>query len=148
MYGTVRVTKLIGSLISGHATTLNTRGTAKAVTRARHCRLTKGSRSRGASRGLTTSVSPIDTPAHHSWLRFPSSSQRRNSTSNNRMTPLMLPNTKVLVTFSVQNIASSSAGAATEARVKLNSRSRKYPASTIATVLKKMNQFRDASSGR
>ncbi|SHT90104.1 Uncharacterised protein [Mycobacteroides abscessus subsp. abscessus] len=37
----------------------------------------------------------------------------------------MLVKTSVLVTLSVQNMASSSAGAATEASVKLNSRSRK-----------------------
>ena len=37
----------------------------------------------------------------------------------------MLVNTSVLVTLSVQNIASSSAGAATEASENLNSRSRK-----------------------
>ena len=60
----------------------------------------------------------------------------------------MLVNTSVLVTLSVQNIASSRAGAATDASVNLNSRSRKYAASRIAMVLKVMNQYRDASTGR
>jgi hypothetical protein len=41
------------------------------------------------------------------------------------MQPLLLVNASVLVTISVQNIAASRAGAATELSVKLNSRNRK-----------------------
>ena len=97
---------------------------------------------------MTTSVNPIATPAHHSWFLFPSSSHRKNNTSSSSTQPLMLPKTSVFVTFSVQNMASSRAGAATEASENLKSRNRKYAASTIASVLKKMNQYRDASTGR
>ena len=50
----------------------------------------------------------------HSVFSEPSSSQRKNSTSSSRMQPLMLVKTSVLVTVSVQNMASSRAGAATE----------------------------------
>ena len=110
----MRVTKFIGSAISGHAAALNTTGTTNAATSARHCRLSRGRRSNGASSGLTTRVSPMLIPASHSWLRLPSSSHRKNNTSSSSMTPLMLPKTSVLVTLSVQNIASSRAGAATE----------------------------------
>ena len=52
----------------------------------------------------------------------------------------MLVNTSVLVTLSVQNMASSSAGAATEDSVNLNNRSSRYQASRIATVLIRMNR--------
>ena len=55
----------------------------------------------------------------------------------------MLVKTSVLVTLSVQNMASSSAGAATEASVNLNSRSSRYQAIRIATVLIRMNRYRD-----
>src|ERR1700752_2732010 len=110
MYGSVRVMKFIGSETRGHAATLNTTGTAMAVTTARHCRFSSGSNSSGASTGLTTSDNPIDTPAHHWWLTLPSRIQRKNSTSNSSTQPLMLPNTSVLITLSVQNIATSTAG--------------------------------------
>ena len=56
------------------------------------------------------------------------------------MTPLMLVKTSVLVTDSVQNIASSKAGAATEVSLKLNIRSSTYPASTMATLLTATNK--------
>ena len=52
----------------------------------------------------------------------------------------MLVKTSVLVTDSVQNIASSSAGAATEVRLKLNIRSSTYPASTMAALLTATNK--------
>ena len=52
----------------------------------------------------------------------------------------MLVNTSVLVTVSVQNMASSRAGAATEDSVKLNSRSSRYQAIRMATVLIRMNR--------
>ena len=123
MYRAVRRTKFIGSLTSGHATTLNSNGTPKAGISARHCRFSNGSNNSGANEGLMTSVSPTATPASHWWLTLPSSSHRKNSTSHSRMQPLMFVNTRVLVTLSVQNIASSSAGAATEASVNLNRRS-------------------------
>jgi hypothetical protein len=42
-----------------------------------------------------------------------------------QMQPLILVNTSVWVTVSVQNIAARRAGAATELSVKLNSRNRK-----------------------
>ena len=64
------------------------------------------------------------------------------------MMPLMFAKTNVLTTASVQNIAASSAGNATEVTVNLNSRISRYAAKIIATVLKKMNQYRDASTGR
>ena len=64
-------------------------------------------------------------PANHWRFSRPSSSHRKNSTSQSRMHPLMFVNTSVLVTLSVQNIASSRAGAATEASENLNSLSRK-----------------------
>ena len=64
------------------------------------------------------------------------------------MMPLMFAKTNVLTTASVQNIAASSAGKATDVIENLNSRTRKYAAKIIATVLKKMNQYRDASTGR
>ncbi len=64
------------------------------------------------------------------------------------MMPLMFAKTSVLTTASVQNIAASNAGNATERAENLNSRISRYAASTIATVLKKMNQYRDASTGR
>jgi len=64
------------------------------------------------------------------------------------MQPLMLAKTSVLMTDSVQNIATSSAGNATEPMLNLNNRTRRYAARIIATVLKKMNQYRDASTGR
>src|ERR1700726_1622645 len=114
MYGIVLVTKSIGSLTRGQAATLMTAGTTNAGTSARHWRLSRGSNSSGASTGLSVSVNPIANPAHHWCLTFPSSSQRKNSTSASRTQPLMLVNTSVLVTLSVQNMASSRAGAATD----------------------------------
>ncbi|SHT88799.1 Uncharacterised protein [Mycobacteroides abscessus subsp. abscessus] len=96
-----------------------------AAANTRHWRFNSGSNSRGASSGLITSVRPMATPANHSDFLVPCSNQRKNSTSSSSTTPLMLVKTSVLVTLSVQNMASSSAGAATEASVKLNSRSRK-----------------------
>ena len=60
----------------------------------------------------------------------------------------MLVNTSVLVTVSVQNMASSRAGAATEDSVNLNSRSIKYQAIRMATVLIRMNKYRDGAKGR
>ena len=56
------------------------------------------------------------------------------------MQPLTLVKTSVLVTDSVQNIASSSAGAATEVRVKLNIFSSTYAAMTIAALFNAMNR--------
>ena len=60
----------------------------------------------------------------------------------------MLVNTSVLVTLSVQNMASSRAGAATEDSVNLNSRSSRYQAIRIATVLIRMNRYRDGVKDR
>jgi hypothetical protein len=74
---------------------------------------------------LTTSVNPIATPAHHWWDTLPSSSHRKNSTSRRRMQPLILPKTSVLTTLSVQNIAVSRAGSATELNLYPNSRTRR-----------------------
>src|SRR5262245_48112828 len=148
MYGRVRVTKFIGSLISGHAAALNTSGTTNAVTRVRHWRFSSGSSSSGPRSGLTTSDSPIATPAHHWWLTLPSSSQRKNNTSSSRMQPLTLAKTSVLTTLSVQNIATSSAGTATDAHENLNTCTSTNAAMMMASVLKVMNQYRDASTGR
>ena len=89
---------------------------------------------------MTTSDSPIATPAHHWWLTLPSSSQRKNSTSSSRMQPLMLPKTSVLTTLSVQNIATSRAGKATDANENLNSRTSRHAAMMMAIVLNVMNQ--------
>ena len=125
-----------------------TAGTTNAGTSARHWRFSSGSNSSGASTGLSTSVSPIAKPAHHWCPTFPSSSQRKNSTSASRTQPLMLVNTSVLVTLSVQNMASSSAGAATEDSVNLNNRSSRYQASRMATVLIRMNRYRDGEKDR
>ena len=110
----MRVTKFIGSLTNGHAARLTTTGITKAGTSVRHCRFSSGNNSSGASTGLSVSVRPIAIPAHHCRLILPSSSQRRSSISASSTQPLMLVNTRVLVTVSVQNIASSRAGAATE----------------------------------
>ncbi len=60
----------------------------------------------------------------------------------------MLVNTSVLVTVSVQNMASSRAGAATDDSVNLNIRSSRYQATRIATVLIRMNRARDGLKGR
>src|SRR3954453_14062000 len=140
MYGSVRVTKFIGSLINGHAAMLNTSGTMIAATTARHCRFSSGSNSSGPRSGLTTSESPIATPAHHWWLTLPSSSQRKNNTSSSRMQPLMLPKTSVLATLSVQNIATSRAGNAADVQENLKSCTSKTAAIMIAIVLNVMNQ--------
>src|SRR4051794_31477260 len=148
MYGSVPVTNFIGSLTNGHAATLNTTGTTTAATTARHCRFSSGSNSSGPRSGLTTRESPIATPAHHSWFLFPSSSHRKNSTSSSRMQPLILPKTSVLTTLSVQNIATSKAGKATDANENLNSRTSRHAAITMAIALNVMNQYRDASTGR
>ena len=90
-------------------------------TSARHWRFSKGNNSSGPSTGLSTSVSPMARPAHHWGLTLfvlePSSNHRMNRTSSSRMQPLILVNTSVLVTVSLQNMASSRAGAATEASV-------------------------------
>lgn len=110
----MRVTKSIGSLTNGHAAALTTTGITKAGTSVRHWRFSTGSNSNGNSTGLSVSVRPIATPAHHCRPIRPSSSHRRNSISASSTQPLMLVNTSVLVTVSVQNMASSSAGAATE----------------------------------
>ena len=56
------------------------------------------------------------------------------------MQPLILVKTNVLVTDSVQNIASRSAGAATEVRVKLNIFSNTNAAMTIAALFNAMNR--------
>src|SRR3954452_13019529 len=142
MYGSVPVTNFIGSLTTGHAATLTTTGTTTAATTARHCRFSSGSNSSGPRSGLTTSESPIATPAHHWWLTLPSSSQRKNNTSSSRMQPLMLPKTSVFTTLSVQNIATRRAGNATDVNENLNSRTSKHAAMMIAIVLKVMNQYR------
>ena len=60
----------------------------------------------------------------------------------------MLPKTSVLTTLSLMNIATRRAGSATESNLKPNRRIRKYAARMIAIVLKVMNQYRDASTGR
>ena len=60
----------------------------------------------------------------------------------------MLVNTSVLVTDSVQNIASSRAGSATEVSEKPNSRTSRQAATIIATVLKNTNQLCEAKTGR
>ena len=52
----------------------------------------------------------------------------------------MLVKTSVLVTDSVQNIARSSAGAATEVTLNLNNRSSTYAAKTMAALLIAMNR--------
>src|SRR3977135_1482305 len=148
MYGSVPVTKFIGWLTNGHATALNTNGTSNAGTRTRHWRFNNGSNSSGPRSGLTTSDSPIATPAHHWWFTLPSSSPRKNNTSSSRMQPLMLPKTSVLTTLSVQNIATIKAGRATDASEYLNSRTSRHAAMMMAIVLKVMNQYRDASTGR
>ena len=141
-------TKPIGSADSGHATALNTTGTPNAATRGRHCRLSNGSSSNTIRTGLSTNVRPIATPASH-WPRLvPRSNQVKNSTSASSTQPLTLVNTRVLVTDSVQNIASSSAGSATELSRNPKSRTSTHAATMIATVLMAMNQLRDANSGR
>src|SRR6476619_2613858 len=140
MYGSVRVTKFIGSLINGHAAMLNASGTTIAAMTARHCRFSSGSKSSGPRSGFTTSDSPIATPAHHSWFTLPSSNQRKNNTSSSKMQPLMLPKTNVLTTLSVQNIATSRAGKATDANENLNSRTSRHAAMMMAIVLNVMNQ--------
>ena len=56
--------------------------------------------------------------------------------------------TKVLVTDSVQYMASSRAGNATDVSENLNSRTRRQAAMMIATELIATNQNRDANSGR
>ena len=138
--------KFIRSLTSGQATTLNATGTPTPAIRVRHCRFSKGSSSNTASTGLTTSERPIAMPANQCRLTRPSSIQRRNSTSANRMQPLILVKTNVLVTDSVQNIASSSAGSATEVSGNLNSRTSRQAAAMMANVLIRMNQLRAANS--
>ena len=148
MYGTVLRTKPIGSADSGQATALKTRGTANAATRARHCRFSRGSSSRTPSSGLSTSVRPMAAPASHSWFFLPSSSQVKNSTSASRMQPLTLVKTSVLVTDSVQYMASRRAGNATDVNENLNSRTRRQAAMMIAIELMATNQNRDANSGR
>src|SRR5580692_3937145 len=148
MYGSVLVTKSIGSLTKGHAARLTTTGTTIAGTSVRHWRLSRGNRSSGPSTGLSVSVSPMTKPAHHWCPTFPSSSHPRNSTSASSTQPLMLVNTSVLVTLSVQNMASSRAGAATEDTVNLNNRSSRYQAIRMATVLIRMNKYRDGENGR
>ncbi len=60
----------------------------------------------------------------------------------------MLVNTRVLVTDSVQNIASSRAGSATDDSAKPNIRTRRQAAMIIATVLKNTNQLCEANTGR
>ncbi len=60
----------------------------------------------------------------------------------------MLVKTSVLVTDSVQNIASSRAGAATELRLNLNIRNSRYAAATMAALLIAMNRYRDSANGR
>src|SRR6516162_4596314 len=115
MYGSVLVTKSIGSLTKGQAAPLMTAGTTNAGTSARHW----------------CPTFPVSDP---------SNSQRKNNTSASSTQPLMLVNTSVLVTLSVQNMASSRAGAATDVSVNLNSRSIRYQAIRIATVLIRMNR--------
>ncbi|SLI45128.1 Uncharacterised protein [Mycobacteroides abscessus subsp. abscessus] len=61
------------------------------------------------------------------------------------MQPLTLVNTSVLITVSDMNIASSSAGAATEFTVNLNSRSSRYQARMMAAALSRMKHQRDFS---
>src|ERR1700757_872085 len=148
MYGSVLVTKSIGSLTKGQAATLMITGTMNAGTSVRHWRFSSGSNSSGPSTGLSVSVRPITKPAHHWCPTFPSSSHRTKSTSASSTQPLMLVNTRVLVTLSVQNMASSRAGAATEESVNLNNRSSKYQAIRIATVLIRMNRYRDGVKDR
>ena len=143
----MRFTKFIGSDTRGHAAALNTNGTANAVTNTRHCLFSSGRRSSTASTGLTTSDRPIATPAHHWSPTFPDSSQRKNSTSASRTQPLILVKTMVLVTDSVQNIASSSAGSATDVSEKPNSRTNRQAAMIIATVLIATNQLWEAKTG-
>src|SRR5690348_12532288 len=138
----------MGSLTNGHAATLTTTGTAMAGTSARHWRFSSGSNSSGPSTGLSVSVRPITKPAHHWRPALPSSSHRMNSTSASSTQPLMFVNTSVLVTLSVQNMASSSAGAATEDSVNLNIRSSRYQAIKMATALIRMNTYRDGVKGR
>ena len=60
----------------------------------------------------------------------------------------MLVKTSVLVTDSVQNIASSRAGSATEVSEKPNSRTNRQAAMIIARVLKATNQLCEANTGR
>lgn len=60
----------------------------------------------------------------------------------------MLVKTSVLVTLSVQNIASSRAGAATDDSVNLNNRSSRYQAIRMATVLIRTNRYRDGVKDR
>jgi hypothetical protein len=150
----VPVTQFIGSftrnLATGLsiATRLKATGTATAVTSGRHCLFSTGNNSSGNNRGLTTTVNPIAAPAHHSWFCLPSSSQRKNNTSSSRMQPLMLPKTSVLTTLSVQNIATSKAGRATDAHENLNSFTSRNAAMMMAIVLNVMNQYREASTGR
>ena len=108
------VTKLPDSATSGQASALNATGTANAITRVRHCRLSNGISSSTASTGLTTRDSPIARPASHSSRLLPDSSHRKNNTSASRMQPLILVKTNVLVTDSVTNMAASKAGSATE----------------------------------
>src|ERR1700742_4068130 len=117
MYGSVLVTKSIGSLTKGQAAMLMTAGTTNAGTSVRHWRFSSGSKSSGPSTGLSVSVSPITNPGHHWCPTFPFSSHRKKSTSASRTQPLIFVNTNVLDTLSVQNIASSSAGAATDDNV-------------------------------
>ena len=59
----------------------------------------------------------------------------------------MLVNTIVLVTDSVQNMASSSAGSATDVSEKPNSRTNRQAAMIIATVLIATNQLCEANTG-
>jgi hypothetical protein len=61
------------------------------------------------------------------------------------MHPLILVNTRVLVTDSVQNIATSRAGSATEVSGNLNSFTSRQAARMMARVLMRMNQLRAAN---
>ena len=60
---------------------------------------------------------------------------------------MILVNTMVLVTDSVQNMASSSAGRATDVSEKPNNRTSRHAAMIIATVFRATNQLCDAKTG-